>query len=728
MLSCAPVRLFQNPFSTLHTTPTPFIPLFNDMGKKPKTKQRQRRKQQKQQQNESNKPSGPALVQRLSHYDPKIRHAALATLAQSTELLQRGPPSLLAAVRDQLISPDLHCSVAAAGCLGNYLLQLLVENTNEAVEETISSLTSGWMLVFLGRLQECTARLESLETESSIIQNPRFVLWGQLAEQCLSCVVYLLEGNPLVVERLSPHHMDQNSAQQLLKDLLTVITTFLGRSTIDPAVETLCCRCLHSVWDDNLELLQTCLRGEAVLTKTALQQLSRIAVSTKDQAPDTARMHSVGTLLSLWTMTLEGPIQALNNTLSPETLTACLVQLHESLIWDTSARKTQVVSLQAAKARDDQLQADCTLESEIVKEQERKKEPARLIARRLKEKKSSGTEGEAMQSEDTDKDQEMKDKDEASTEEASTEEIWETACRHWQQSIRPLQLALEVTVNLTTSGGGIPEDFDDGDDDEVMGEAEQPQQPPLDSRIQEVLLQHNIPDRLMQLLSTLFDASFHHHLPEVVVETVGDLQSKTAVGLCHCITATHWADSKQLWPQLRSSWPYAANDTAREALASTLVGVLRQDPDCSQDVPEDVEFILQHFMTYSNSSSPVVVRDGVCLLGILLTQSQPHHSAELNQTTTQSLLQILSSTEQRVSPMILSEILSVLMDIYGDDGRHPAIFDSLQVLPHIQKAVPVLKQRIGLVERTESQEDVEQWKETAMNATRFIQYKKGHGQ
>lgn len=80
--------------------------------------------------------------------------------------------------------------------------------------------------------------------------------------------------------------------------------------------------------------------------------------------------------------------------------------------------------------------------------------------------------------------------------------------------------------------------------------------------------------------------------------------------------------------------------------------------------------------------------------------------------------------------MVLAEALSVLMDIYGDDDCHPATFDQLGVLKHFQTSLPLLKQRIAVEELTKNvgREQLEQWKETAMNAGRFIQYKKGHEQ
>ena len=109
------------------------------------------------------------------------------------------------------------------------------------------------------------------------------------------------------------------------------------------------------------------------------------------------------------------------------------------------------------------------------------------------------------------------------------------------------------------------------------------------------------------------------------------------------------------------------------------------------------------------------------MLGILC--SYESHSAEVNHKVVHALIQASSASD---NVMVLSEVLSVLMDIYSDDDCHPQVFDSLNVLNHFQQSLPLLKQRITVEQRDASIEDVEQWKETAMNSARFIQYKTGH--
>lgn len=106
------------------------------------------------------------------------------------------------------------------------------------------------------------------------------------------------------------------------------------------------------------------------------------------------------------------------------------------------------------------------------------------------------------------------------------------------------------------------------------------------------------------------------------------------------------------------------------------------------------------------------------MLGILCS-SEPHPS-EINKTVAETLLKIDS---RRAS--IVNEILNALMDIYGDDENHPDIFVDLKVLNYFQTKLPDFKKWIKCDKDDASPEDVEEWKETALNSSRFISYKKG---
>jgi hypothetical protein len=120
------------------------------------------------------------------------------------------------------------------------------------------------------------------------------------------------------------------------------------------------------------------------------------------------------------------------------------------------------------------------------------------------------------------------------------------------------------------------------------------------------------------------------------------------------------------------------------------------------------------------------------MLGVLC--SQEPHPVDVNQKVCSALLTAMDSNS---SLMNACEVLNVLMDIYGndeDDGCcHVSVFESMQVLSHFQRRIPTLKSELKQLEKKwKGQGDdsgdragLEHWKETLLNASRFVQYKKG---
>ena len=74
------------------------------------------------------------------------------------------------------------------------------------------------------------------------------------------------------------------------------------------------------------------------------------------------------------------------------------------------------------------------------------------------------------------------------------------------------------------------------------------------------------------------------------------------------------------------------------------------------------------------------------------------------------------------------------MDMYsadeGDPNNHESVFRKKNVLAVFEKTVPILKRKLREETKSSSSSttdarDASFWKETALNATRFIKYKKG---
>jgi len=79
----------------------------------------------------------------------------------------------------------------------------------------------------------------------------------------------------------------------------------------------------------------------------------------------------------------------------------------------------------------------------------------------------------------------------------------------------------------------------------------------------------------------------------------------------------------------------------------------------------------------------------------------------------------------------MNEILISLMEMYssdeGDPNNHEQVFKSRDVLGSFQKIIPMFKRKIREGEKMDgiSFDDIELWRETAVNASRFVKYKKG---
>jgi hypothetical protein len=392
-------------------------------------------------------------------------------------------------------------------------------------------------------------------------------------------------------------------------------------------------------------------------------------------------------------------------------------------------------------------EADDALEQQVQSSTDQKKESARLIARRMKQQKQDAT--AALATADATDMQEGNDNDNMNDD--STNDImkkrgkfsdedrqdwtavWDQVQAEWQDLVRPIQLALEISANLTSTGGGgsggggagMMEEGDDDEDeeDDVMMDAG------LDDKLTNALLQTKLPDQILQLVGKLVSPDWMGtstngaDLPDVIRESCDELQSKAGTCLGHCLAALpDWTPPASLWTDLKLAMHKSMGKAGREGISSAMVVALQSRESIrTQMQSDDLDFLLQLLQNGNDDNSSVVVqRDAVCMLGILCSQEE--HPAEVNQKTCQALLQALAPADKQ-SAMVLAEVLSVLMDIYGDDDCHPAVFVALDVLGHFQRSVPLLKQRISL-ETDAEPDDVEQWKETVLNASRFIAYKK----
>ena len=666
---------------------------------------------------------GSLFLQRLRHADPRTRHATLAALLSTRlnpEELETTPShtvmniTLLQAIRERVMDTDLECAQAAAECLANYIT--FGPNThNNNNNNTTAEVTAGWTIVFVTRLHDCYERLIDPQTTK---KNQR--QWWALTVQCLHALCGLVETNELALERLSPSHafMTLDSVVILL-NLLDISQKELGQlnktnTTMDSAttdqlemlIQDACVsttRTLHSALDDNLDFYNSWSASWDLLT----------IVVQNGIVPTTARLHAAGCLVAALLVAQEpAKLQIVVSTVLP--------YLHQCLTFYPNVSKALLEKYLSTMASLKEEEDDAQVEKDVIRTVNERKEPARHIARRQKEtndQKKREKENNEMDDDET--------KNKALREYENQREVMENAKQMWHNSLLPLQVALEITANLTSVG---PSQFDREEDDMMpMDEAEwssdqedqllaaQSEQvshlSAFDLSLMQSIVDSGIPRRLSELLhlvcTPLVESSVK--LPTETIEELGEVQSKCGGCLRNCL-AEHFPYWHVQWKDLRAA--FESNSVA--AIASSMTFALKSQSQVRQQIqPDDLDFILQWV-----TKEGTVQRDMVEMLGILC--SHETHPEQINSRVCSTLMQLSLK-----SGTIVNEVLNALMNIYGEDECHPDVFRSLQVLAYFQRTVPLFKTIIETERSKISQDEVEQWRESALNASRFITYKKG---
>lgn len=753
----------------------------------------------------------PAWFFKTNNNNNNNNTAVLTTVSELVSSAAAG-----ASPHQQQQQQNVLCATAAATCLGNvleYIAQQGDDNNNNLLEER----TVGWLILLLTRLQQ-QQQQQILSAQQSQPQQQQHSL--QLVQECLRATVLLLETNPLALQRLVRHHA---------KDFFTLATQLLLLSSSSTTQQQLCdeplttttitmwvCRGLHSTFDDNPALLVPFLapnqesqsQSQTFPALTLLQALydntigrhqhpanssTTTTTTTPEQPTNTmAVLHAVGAWLAAWSCIIVQnsaagrQIHPAVTLLLQQHVTTAVTILGHTIAaldyWHTLVphyRERLHMAWNAHQAE----RADSQLEREILQQQHAKQEPARLIARRLQQQQQSQqqpdhvmdtetttttTTATGQSSSDTPNNNNTNDSNNKNHGSDCAAQAWDEVVTEWHQQLQPIRLALEIVTNLLGSASaGEPNEMDDDDEDATMSDAEldQNKNRSLPEPLVTLILQNQLPDRLLQFVNRLVEennaAMTSVNMDDdndnvtggrmvVISESFTDVLSKATAGLGHCMT--HWWSSDYWQPE-----PAFLGSVLRRVAAwdtSALVVALQQQLSAGGDYSDEHEapalvdpaFVME--LLSKHSDDPESVRDCVCMLGLLLCNQAargPRSAITVHESVVRVLLHVstpplldhvsdddkkktISQLHQHPSAMVLAEVLNVLMDIYSDDDCHPAAFAQLNVLRHFQQSLPLLKQRVAIEELTKNSgpELIEAWKETAMNAGRFIQYKKGH--
>jgi hypothetical protein len=346
-------------------------------------------------------------------------------------------------------------------------------------------------------------------------------------------------------------------------------------------------------------------------------------------------------------------------------------------------------------------QKDQQVELDVIQAVSRRKESSRSIARRQKVLKL-----ERQKISKPDEELEVKELPDASSGNDSLEAL-EEARFNWQSTIAPLELALEITANLTSVSPPLDdvenvnmEDEWNSDDESAVLENNHHLQDrsinPLDLELIQAVVQSGIPLQLLELLKRICQPTSNDILADIQ-EDINCLQSKcgACVGNCCSEFFPKWTEGllQELVLALHTS-------KGNPSIATAIAAGVRSSADFrKQCQPSDLQFFLD--LTSSSSSCQ---KEAVEILGILC--SSESHSTEVNIRVCTTLMAITSK-----KAAIVGGVLDALMDIYGNDECHPDVFKSQNVLGFFQRTLPSFKKLIQCDQVDSSEDEVEQWKE-----------------
>lgn len=352
------------------------------------------------------------------------------------------------------------------------------------------------------------------------------------------------------------------------------------------------------------------------------------------------------------------------------------------------------------------------------------------------------------------------------------EATYEAAVEAWKAFMFSLSLTLEIATNMTAgnSTAGNTEQNDnyiDGameweSDDYVMMEEDdisncngvQQGDEGADSCLYlNVILQTSLPSQVMNLMDQVTRTINHlqgctsiKDVPHVIFQELFQVQSKCAACLGNmAANMPTWKKqeeaSHQIWriltDAMRSTEEYVShasainnritvnNSASSCSLSRALVSVLksRKKSILPALAEKDITLlltILQRISSFNCADEDETRQNIVVIMGMICTEP---HKEKMDALICRELLK--SMDQKEISILVLGEILNVLMDIFAnDDEACNLVFVSEGVLPKFEKTLPTFRHRI-VKETTDISLDAQMnLREIALNAHRFINYKK----
>ncbi|CAJ1961827.1 unnamed protein product [Cylindrotheca closterium] len=605
-----------------------------------KSNRRKRRQKQKQTSGDASEPRNPSsATHQLRHPDPKIRHGALVAL-QANFLHDHSKSvnlQVLQAVREQVMDSDMNCASAAAECLAQHV--------SYADGDTHKDVMASWTLILIGRLDQCLQALQSTPSNSK--------QWYALAAPCLRALCKLIEMNELALEQMNAQKQTFLSTVFGLLEASANHEATLDQRHTEWVEETgaFAARCIHSSIEDNFEMVNIINGNEKVM---------ELWPTLMSKLPDVAALHVAGCVVALY--------QAAPSKWQIDfIMTKVLPCLSKSMVVNAEGLKTLEENLGKANQLWMTQKQDDKMEKEILQKIAKKRESARDIARRLKQ---TTRDGKAVMNEQEDGRQAVED-----------------SLTAWNNTIMPLQLALEVMANLLSC---LVQD-----EDEMALERDSS----LDSLLHQELLKGKVAEHIVGMLQTICvhtksRANDEHDLLK------DDLQE--AISKVSACIANSVISKVLLEADFAATWNVLRQHPSERGVCSVMAALVQNSKSLRELAVHDLEI----FQNMLHNSDEDVQRDAVCLISAAMARSTPENVV-INLTN--ELIKVMNTAPDTVK----CEALNTIMELYGDDDFHPRVFSSLGTLDHYKKCVMSVPQK-GLSPEEE---------EILFNANRFVEYK-----
>lgn len=534
---------------------------------------------------------------------------------------------------------DMNCASTAAECLAQYV--------SYADGDTHKDVMASWTLVLIGRLDQCFQALQSTSNNSS-------KQWYALAAPCLRALCKLIEINELALDQVNAQR------QTFLSTVFGLLESSANQeATLDPrqtewVEETgaYAARCIHSSIEDNLEMVNVINGNEKVIEMwpTLMSKSSGLAA-----------LHVAGCVVALYQA---APSQWQSNFIMAHVLPC----LSKSMVVNAEGLKTLEDNVRKANQLWMTQKQDDKLEKEVLQKISQKREPTREVARRLKQ---TSRDGKATMDDQEDGRQAV-----------------EESLTAWNNTIMPLQLALEVMANLVSC---LVQD----DEDEMAVERDTS----FDALLHQELLKNKVAEHIVGMLQNLcvYAKSRPNEEHDLLIEDLQEAVSKVSACMANCVIS-----KVLLEPDFAATWNILRQHPSERGVCSVMAVLVQNSKSLRELAVHD----LQIFQDMLHNSDEEIQRDAVCLISAAMVRSTPENVVT---NLTSELIKVMNTAPNTVK----CETLNTIMELYGDDEFHPRVFSSLDTLNHFKKCARSIPQK-GL---SPEEEDI------LFNANRFVEYK-----